>query len=273
MSEDCSESARLFFGAHIEAPWSYIYPQGYPKGRLIPEKTRHLTFAFLGACSLGSIQHLVDSAPPLPFLIGSAGVSRKLLFIPPEKPHVVALAVEWLDTPSPFDRHQNTFVNWLKAQGYPINEKPFFPHITLARAPLDLQTWEESFSPLPLFVTGLHLYQSMGNLEYKSLWETPLLPPFEELEHTADLAFHIKGSSMQQLHTHAELALAFQFPPLVHHFAQTAQDSLKEIIISLNEMVSKADMEFGCPFKAVSFHGEIEKDAKQLLHWNMIVDV
>jgi hypothetical protein len=122
-------------------------------------------------------------------------------------------------------------------------------------------------------VKGLHLYKSMGNLEYQSLWEMPLLPPFEELEHTADLAFHIRGSTVQQLHTHAQLALAFKFPPLVSCFTQKTQNSLKEIIISLNEMISQADMEFGCPFKAVSFHGEIKEDAQKLLHWNMIVDV
>ena len=163
--------------------------------------------------------------------------------------------------------------DWLKAMGYPIDERPFFPHITIARAPFDIKDWLAHFDPLPFFVKAIHLYQSLGNLHYQSIWESPLIPPFEEFEHTADIAFLVRGNTPQELHLNAQIALAFKFPPLVNFLSTILQDSLDEIIISLNEIVAKADMELGCPFKAISFHGKIIKDPYQILHWEMIVDV
>jgi RNA 2',3'-cyclic 3'-phosphodiesterase len=37
-------------------------------------------------------------------------------------------------------------------------------------------------------------------------------------------------------------------------------------------MVTASDVEVGCPFKAVSYHGEIH-ESNGLLQWEMIVDV
>jgi RNA 2',3'-cyclic 3'-phosphodiesterase len=110
-------------------------------------------------------------------------------------------------------------------------------------------------------------------LEYQSLWEIPLLSPFEEFEHTADIAFLVRGTTPQELHRNAQLALAFKFPKILPFFSKRLQDTLDEIIIALNEMVGKADAECGCPFKAVSFHGQIKAEEENLLHWEMIVDV
>lgn len=256
---------RLFFGAQVEAPW----PHDYPDGRLIPEDTRHVTFAFIGESSLPKLLELLKTAPQPPFFIGPGGVGKELVFLS----HVAALEVEWLNKPSTFNAYQNTFALWLKSNGYKLDERPFFPHITLARTPLDQEAWKQHFTPLPFYVKAFHLYQSMGNLTYKSVWEIPLLSPFEEFEHTADIAFHIRGSTIEQIHQNAQLALAFKFPRLIPFFTHPLKNSLKEIIISLNEMIGKADMEVGCPFKAVSFHGDIKADDKQLLHWEMIIDV
>lgn len=264
-----SDSARLFFGAHVEAPW----PKDYPPGRMISEETRHITLAFLGNHSLPDLLKILSSAPKPPFMLGPGGIANELVFLPPEKSRVAALAVQWLDPLSEFNTYQSSFALWLKNNGYPLDQRPFFPHLTVARSPFDKQAWEKHFTPLPLFVKAIHLYQSMGDLEYKSLWELPLLPPFEEFEHTADIAFHVRGTSMQQLHQNAQLALAFKFPQLTLCFSQHLQNSLSEIIISLNQIVGEADRRFGCPFKAVSFHGNVRTDEKSLLHWEMIVDV
>lgn len=261
--------SRLFFGAQVLAPW----PHDYPEGRMIPEETRHVTMAFLGPTSLPRLEALLPSVPHPPFRIGPAGVGNKLVFLPPEKHRVAALSIEWLDPPSVFNTYQETFSDWLKKGGYPPDERPWFPHVTLARAPFDTTEWQRHFTPLPLFVSAIRLYQSMGTLDYKPLWEIPLMPPFEEKEHTADLAFLIRGNTPQELHQHAQLALAFKSPMLIPFFGKKLQDSLDGIIIALNEMVGIADAECGSPFKAISFHGQIKADEHKLLHWEMIVDV
>jgi len=87
------------------------------------------------------------------------------------------------------------------------------------------------------------------------------------------IAFSIRGNSIEQLHLHAQLALAFKSPQLIPFFTSRLQNSLEEVIISLNEMVSSADAEFGSPFKAISFHGTITPDEQNILRWEMIVDV
>ncbi|MBS0605088.1 MAG: hypothetical protein JSS60_08675 [Verrucomicrobia bacterium] len=264
-----SDSGRLFFGAQVEAPW----PKDYPPGRMIEEETRHVTLAFLGDTSLPALQALLPSAPLPPFLIGPAGIGNTLIFLPPDKNRVAALSVQWLDPSAAFNIYQKQFTIWLKASGYSLEERPYFPHITIARGPFDKKSWQDHFAPLPFFVKAIRLYQSIGNLHYRSLWDVPLLSPFEEFEHTADIAFLVRGSTPQELHRNAQLALAFKFPSLVPFFSARLQGTLDEIIIALNEIVGTADAECGCPFKAVSFHGQIKVDENNLLNWEMIVDV
>lgn len=240
---------------------------------MISEEGRHMTLAFLGSCSITELQKILTSIPSPEFKIGPTGIAKKLVFLPPDNSRVAALIVEWLDAPSPLEVWEKKLALWLKNNGYPVDERPFFPHVTIGRAPFEKKAWKEHFTPLPLFVKAVHLYQSIGNLEYKSLWEMPFLAPFEEFEHTADIAFHIRGSSPKEIHQNAQIALAFHYPRLIDYFNASLQDSLNEIIISLNEMVGKADSEYGCPFKAVSFHGKIRADPQNILHWEMIVDV
>ncbi len=240
---------------------------------MIPEDTRHLTLAFLGEVSYSKLKAILPSIPRPSFEIGPAGIAKELIFLPKQRGRVVALSVDWLDPETRLNTYQQELSEWLQNHGYPLDKRPFFPHLTIARAPFDKEQWEEQFAPLPFFIKAIHLYQSLGNLEYQSLWEIPFLPPFEEFEHTADIAFLIRGDCMQQLHQHAQLALAFKYPPLIKFYSSHLQNSLDEIIIALNELVAKADTEFGCPFKAVSFHGSIKSEKNNMLSWEMIVDV
>lgn len=263
------DSKRLFFGAQVEAPW----PKDYPPARMIDEKVRHMTLAFLGQSSFSQLQTLLSSTPRPIFRIGPVGIANELVFLPPEKSRVAALGVTWLEAIPVLNAYQKTLYDWLKEKGYSPDERPFFPHITVARSPFDKKEWQESFTPLPFFVQGIHLYESEGNLQYRTLWEATFLPPFEEFEHTADIAFLVRGNTLQELHLNAQIALAFKFPPLVHFITLDLQDTLDEIIIALNDIVAKADTEFGCPMKAVSFHGKVKSGPHNILHWEMIVDV
>ena len=263
------DAKRLFFGAQVDAPW----PEDFPAARIIPEKTRHLTLAFLGKNSLAKLNSLLLCLPRPSFQIGPVGVAKELIFLPREHSRVVALSIDWLDGNEYLNIYQKDLAEWLRSQGYFLDERPFFPHISIGRAPFDKEKWQEHFTPLPFFVKAIHLYESLRNLEYQSLWENSLLSPFQELEHTADIAFLIRGHTIQELHKHAQIALAFKFPSLVQFYTSRLQTSLEEVIISLNDMIAVADTELGCPFKAVSFYGTIKSDEQKILYWEMIVDV
>lgn len=260
---------RLFFGASVSAPW----PQDYPEGRLLAEEMRHITLVFLGNSDVERVRSLLPSLPKFEGRIAPCGFADGVLFFPQRHPRVVAYSTSWLRKESEFLRFQSELEEALVANDLAQKAKrPFVPHITVARQPFSAHAWTECFEPFPFFVSGVHLYESLGNLTYTSLWEEPFHPPFVEIAHTADIAFNIYGESYEQLHQHAELALAFQFPPLVRFFSSQLQHSLGEIIIALNETIATLDAHIGAPFKAVSFHTALE-ESNGMLTWEMIVDV
>lgn len=255
---------RLFFGAEIIGMW----PKEYPPGRILEENHRHITLAFLGTTS---VEKLLASPFPKPvFTLGPAGFSDHLVFLN----HVVAAFIEWLDPKDPLAAYHQTLNAWLKNNGYKTDERPFLPHATIARSPGDRASWEKMEWKIPLYAGAVHIYESLGNSVYKPIWTHPLVPPFEEIEHTADIAFVVRGLSLKQLFLNAQLALAFKFPSLLTELIKDRDPgSLDDIVIGLNDLIAILDCKDGCPFKAVSFHGTIMKRPDNLLEWKMIVDV
>lgn len=227
--------ARLFFGMEVFCPW----PDEFPSG------DRHLTLAFLGDTNMPDLH----SFPKPPFSIGVAGFFNK----PLKLAHVIAWHVQWLQ--KGIDEYQKELTAWLG-----IKDR-FLPHVTITRN-LD---WQHDFQPLPLYVQNINLYESLGHSKYKILWQYPMLAPFEEIEHTADIAFIVRGN----LYLHAQLALAFHYPQMIRYFDFQKIDGFDEIVTALNQILARVDSEIGCPFKAVSFHGE----KTPLGEWEMIVDV
>lgn len=262
------EMKRLFFAFEVTAPW----PSYYPKGRLLDPAFRHLTLAFLGNIDYEPLQTILPEFPPSPFKIGPTGIFNECLFLPERHPRVVAWHVHWDEEEARLNNYQKLIADWLRTHDYPIEDRPFLSHVTIARSPMNARRWQKLFTPLPMMVTGLHLYESMGSLTYKPIWSLPLIAPFIELDHTADIAFIIKGESMQQLHKHAQTALAFKHPALLKYMEGIPlQNTLDDIIISLNRLIGIADSEIGCPMKAVSFHSKLTKG--EILEWEMIIDV
>ncbi len=259
----------MFFGAQVRSAW----PEYFPEGRLIPEKTRHITLAFLGNCDATALEKALFEIPTPGPLLGCSGIQEGLVFLPKDAARVVASTVRWLRGEELLMHYRERLIAWLKTLGYTLDHASFFPHISIARRPFAKEAWTAAFSPLPFFVEAIVLYESKGNLHYEPLWTFPLLDPFEEIEHTADVAFVIRGETVRDVYLHAQLALSFLFPPFTSYFNLDLKNSLIEIVIALNEMVSRADAEIGCPLKAVSFHGELYEDERQLLNWEMIVDV
>lgn len=260
---------RLFFGLELIADW----PQSLPKGRVIDEQEHHLTLAFLGQVSFPELEELLPTFPKPKSKIGFSGKCDHLIFLPKKTPRIVAGAIHWFENAS-FMCYQQSIELWLKKHKYPVDHREFLSHITLARMPFEQEEWKNyQLTPFPLITKAIHLYESIGNLHYSSLWSFPLLLPFEEFEHTADIAFLIRGETFQDLFLHAAIALIFNFPPLLNYFAKPWELSdLNSIIRQLNYLIALADSEIGVPFKAVSFHGEV-KAQEDYLEWEMIVDV
>lgn len=266
------EEKRLFLALQVLAPW----PEKLPKGRSLSEENRHCTLAFLGQTDYPTIVKALESFPSPLFHVGFAGCFDKCLFLPERHPHVVAWHIRWLEDAAPLNSFQKHLTNWLQSQQlHPQHaDRPFLPHVTLCRSPFDLHDWKKAFTPLPVITTSIHLYESLGHSHYQSLWQYPIALPFEEIDHTADIAFKVRGSTIQAIHQHARIALAFRYPPLLNYFLEAATaDNLDDIIIDLNALIGKADQEIGCPFKAVSFHGSVERETDHILTWEMIVDV
>lgn len=262
------DEKRVFFAFEVSAPW----PSKLPKGRILESASRHLTLAFLGNVGYPKLQSILHEFPIPTFKVGSTGIFDHCLLLPERHPHVVAWHVKWLED-APFNAFQKQIAEWLRNHDYFIDERPFLPHVTIARSPFHADEWMKAFTPLPMMIHGIHLYESIGNLVYQPIWSYPLESPFVELDHTADLAFLIQAESIDSLHLHAQTALLFKYPALVSYMNEAPlKNSLDDIIIALNALITRADSEVGCPLKAVSFHGDL-READGILKWEMIVDV
>ena len=262
---------RMFFAFEVSAPW----PASYPHGRLLDERQRHLTAAFLGSADYAILQTILKEIPLPSFNIGMAGIFNQVIFLPKMHPRVAAWHVEWLDDALALQAYVRQLLDFLKARGFnPDDRGDFLPHVTICRSPFNFHEWRQAFQKLPMSIKVLHLYESLGDLQYRPLWSYPLMAPFEEIEHTADIAFKVRGKNVPQLFKHAFLALAYKHPELVkYRNIEWSAETIEDVIIQLNAIVSKADADTGCPFKAVSFHGEIETQPDGTLTWEMIVDV
>lgn len=264
---------RLFFGIEAHAPW----PSEYPRGRIIDSTHRHMTLAFLGNVDDNKVFNLLSELPRPTFKVGMTGTFDHPLFLPslPRPPRVVAWHVQLENTSESLQNYQQTIVSFLQQNDFEIDSRPFLPHVTISRAPFYPREWKHAFVQLPCFFKNIILYESIGHLQYEPRWSHALITPFEEIEHTADIAFRIYGESVQQLFRHAQTALAFRFPQLITYFPEGTPEmqTVYDIVFALNEIVCKADAEMGCPFKAVSFHGDLHQEPEGTLSWEMIVDV
>ncbi len=246
----------FFLGLKVHAPW----PLKWPEGRLIEEKYRHFTLVFFKE---GPFPQKEDIPQP-PFSLGGCGLFTKVLFLPEKDPHTASWAIIWQE-----ESFEKYLVQICHKLGYP---KPTKPHVTVCRSPKSPSEWKEAFCPLPFYAESLHLYESLGLSKYHSIWEYPFLAPFDEIEHTADIAFRVRGENLQNLYVHAFTALSFHSPEVIPFWEPASISSVEDIVMALNRIVTRTDTMRGCSLKAISFHGEV-KSREKFLEWDMIVDI
>jgi RNA 2',3'-cyclic 3'-phosphodiesterase len=261
---------RLFLGFSIEAPW----PEISLKGRILDPKDRHVTLCFLGEQNESSALSFFDALPTLPFPLMPCGYADDILFLPSiDKTNVAAYHLS-LDETEALKSYQLKVLELLDEKKILPNHRrdSFLPHTTIARKPQQYHVWKKNFIPFPVLLTELHLFESLGNSTYQSLKSREILPPFEEIHHTADLAFKIRGKSFSDLFIHAQIALFFAYPELTPFFRKYENiEDINSVIYHLNQLVVQVDSEIGAPIKAISFHGEVKQE--ELLTWDLIVDV
>lgn len=260
---------RLFFGSEVHAPW----PSKLPSGRLLDPSHRHLTLAFLGNIPYPPLREQLQNFPQPSMKVGTTGYFDSCLPLPPRHPHVISWHARWFHDDTRIHSFQKSLAQWLSSHGYTMETRAWKPHVTLCRQPFPAEDWTKNFVSLPFYTSSIHLYESMGELRYVPIWTYAIPTPFEEIDHTADMAFLVRGETPLHIYQNAFAALAFKAPEMLQFYEPKQHlETVDEIIIALNSIVARADSAIGCPFKAVSFHGDI-MTVDSLLQWEMIVDV
>ena len=267
-----SDKRRLFFGCETAAPW----PSSMPEGRIIEEANRHVTLLFLGQASLSSLEKLLFKLPLPDFAFAPVGIFEECLFLPKRKPRLAAWKISFLEKQGELASYRSALAGWLRERGFEpdLRYKEFLPHLSLCRGSFSKEEWKRAFVPLPLLLKNFALFESLGNSLYRSLWSHSFTPPFEEIEHTADVAYLVRGEDLKELQLHALFALAFLSPPFLNYLGELPDpEDSDQMIANLNEIVAKVDTSIGSPLKAVSYHGVPQEISKNQLEWEMIIDV
>jgi 2'-5' RNA ligase len=263
---------RFFFGLELECPW----PSLEPKGRVIQSADRHVTLAFLGEQEEEELLFLLKEVPADTLSISPSGIFTKCLFLPTRYHHCVSWEIEWKTENEPIHTFTNNLHSWLvkKLKSMPQKKGEVHFHTTVCRRPFQEKEWKKAFKPLPVIAKALHLFESLGHSKYLSRWQRAFFLPVVEIDHTADIAFLIRGKTLQDIYTNAQIALAMNFPQFIPYFEwEDTIHSLDECIAKLNQIVAKVDSALGSPIKAISYHGELIQKNTTIYEWEMIIDV
>ncbi|MBS4165430.1 Uncharacterized protein NEOC65_000490 [Neochlamydia sp. AcF65] len=261
------DEKRVFFALEVKAPW----PEKLPKGRVLDPHTRHATLAFVGEISLSD---LFQHAFPRPsFKVGLVGVFNECLFLPFHHPNVVAWKFDWYDETKELREYRQKLLNWLNMHHYPLRDNPkdWLYHVTLSRKPFEKKEWQAAFKPLPMLTQSLHLYASLGHLDYQPLWSHSFIPPFQEIKHPSKTVYLINAENFNQIYQHAFAALAFYHPPLTSYYHTKNYSHLKEIIADLNFLIAQVKADQDCPLNTLHVYKDIQIK-ESIFQFEMIID-
>ncbi|CDR35132.1 Conserved hypothetical protein [Criblamydia sequanensis CRIB-18] len=264
---------KIFFGLKACADW----PLFCTKARFLNEKNRHMTLAFLGMQPYNELDFFLKSIPTPP-LVGFSAVAEEILFLPFNKPATASYSLRFLAGENRLLDYQKKLSSYLIQKdliSHIDQKRSFLPHVTFARQPFDKINLKFEFTSFIITLSTLHLYESLGGLSYSPLITKEVEKPFEEIDHTADIAYLIKGESLEEIALNAKAALMSRELNIEPFFNYSKKDfsSIESIVLWLNEAIREQDKNEGSPFKAVSHHGKIKIDNKNIFTWEMIVDV
>lgn len=262
---------RLFFALDVISPWKEVEPPG----RYIDKSLRHITLLFIGEAGDDELNKIRSSIILPKITVAPSGIFDKIILLPFNHPNVISYHAHFLKGFEDLKNYKTELISIIESNGIVLKDtlKDFLPHATLCRRPFSVSPWKKQFSRMPFYVSKLNLYESLGNSNYKSLWSSEFIKPFTEIAHTGDLAYYIRGESFYQLYVNAFIALCFNYPGLSGYFIENEHiESIDDVIIGLNRIITVLDTECGSPFKAVSFQSGLSH-MENYLQWEMIVDV
>lgn len=261
------EEKRMFFGLSVSSQW----PDSFPNAKIIKANMRHITLAFLGSTDFEAIEKDLDSFPKAPFKVGPDGILDKLLLLPENDPNVVAYHAKFID--DRVESYRKDIVSWLEERSiYKEEKRAFLPHVTIGKKPKKLSQWKDEFSPMPFIVQDICLYESLGNSEFKILWQKPFALPVEEITHTADIAYIIRGQTNQEFFNNAQVALCYADEQMISFIEDKKVNTFDDVVIELNNLNEKTGEKQEALFKSISFHGS-GTDENGFISWEMFVDV
>lgn len=262
---------RIFFALDVVSPWKEIEPPG----RYIDKHLRHITLLFIGEVKEEDCNKIISSMILPKVYVGPSGIFDKVMALPFNRPNVISYRAHLFDKLEDLQKYKTELVSYVESSGVLLKEKlkTFLPHVSLCRRPFSISLWKKKFSKLPFYISKMHLYESTGYSKYRSLWSYEFIPPFKEIGHTGDIAFHIRGENFYQLFVNGFIALCFNCENLANYFIENETiENIDDVIISLNKTITVLDTEIGSPFKAVSFQSNV-LNMDNYLEWEMIVDV
>lgn len=228
-----------------------------------------MTLAFLGDIHYEGLEKILATFPSPPLQVGMAGYFDKCLFLPPKRPNVVSWHVTWLDTEHDLGLFQKEVATWLDEHHFStdIGKKGFLPHVTVCRRPFRYDEWREAFSPLPMIIKGIHLYESVGSLVYEPLWSLPLTEPFTWGEEQGGLVLTPQGENPRQLFTHALAGLAFKNTKLVPLLKEVPQGIITdaEALRHLHDLVDTINKNKQTIWKQLQAPSSLTQDPAGLL--------
>ncbi|MCC5858008.1 MAG: RNA 2',3'-cyclic phosphodiesterase [Ectothiorhodospiraceae bacterium] len=160
-------------------------PKGYRRGRRVPVENLHLTLVFLGACSEVQVARIREVAAATRVAGGQISLSRLAVW---PGPRVQVLETWSRRVPDWLARLHLTLAQGLRAAGFPLEARPFRPHVTLARKcppHEDIRVVPVRLHPQEFVLMASE--SGVAGVRYPVLARWPLMPPGRGARESADM--------------------------------------------------------------------------------------